>query len=77
MTVLAPYPEEYDEEGHCLHVNHTIETAEVDTMRNGEHDTYEVPVAECPNPKCDGITDSEQEALTEPEEPDYEPDYQD
>ena len=69
------FPEEYemvDGERHCLHVNYTIETAEVDTMRNGEHDTYEVPVAECPNPKCDGITDSEQEALTTPEEPDYE-----
>lgn len=87
VTVLNPhhegklvYPdggaEEYeivDGERHCLHINHTLETGEADTMRNGEHDTYEFTYAECPNPVCDGITDTEQEVMSTPEEPDYEP----
>lgn len=77
VTITSELGEEYDEDGHCQHVNAYTETTEVDCMRNGEHDTYETLIAVCDNPKCDGITDSEMEALTEPEEPDYEPDYED
>lgn len=36
----------------CDHVDYYWSTAEVDTMRNGEHDTYKVPVAICANPDC-------------------------
>lgn len=48
----------------CEHENFERGTGEVDTMRNGEHDTYEVPTAEC--------TDCEQdvtEDVGDPEDP--------
>lgn len=49
----------------CDHVDYQWETTEVDTMRNGEHDTYEVPIAICSNWECGKVLD-----IT-PEEPDY------
>lgn len=57
---------------HCLHSDYRIETTEVDTMRNGEHDTYEVPIAICNNtdPVCDEtVLDLSPEDLYD--EPDY------
>lgn len=36
----------------CDHVSYSWDSAEVDTMRNGEHDTYSVPIAVCDNPEC-------------------------
>ncbi len=36
-----------DGEFECPHDNWQWEQVEVDTMRNGEHDTYTVPVAVC------------------------------
>ena len=50
----------------CDHVDYNWETTEVDTMRNGEHDTYEVPIAVCSNWECGKVLD------IEPEEPDHE-----
>lgn len=49
----------------CDHVDYEWETTEVDTMRNGEHDTYEVPIAVCSNWECGKVLD------IEPEEPDH------
>ena len=40
--------------GQCQHDGgYRVEAVEVDTMRNGEHDTYEVNVAICIDPDCD------------------------
>jgi hypothetical protein len=40
---------ELNEDGEfvCPHTDYHWETVEVDTMRNGEHDTYEQQVAVC------------------------------
>lgn len=48
----------------CDHIDYEWDTAEVDTMRNGEHDTYEVTIAICSNPECGKQLD------IEPEDPD-------
>lgn len=50
----------------CLHSNYRVEKVETDTMRNGEHDTYECYIGICNNddPAC-----GEQEL--EPEMIDY------
>lgn len=45
----------------CDHVDYDWETTEVDTMRNGEHDTYEVPIAICSNWECGKVLDIEHE----------------
>lgn len=45
----------------CDHVDYDWDTAEVDTMRNGEHDTYSVPIAICSNWECGKQLDIEQE----------------
>lgn len=53
---------------YCLHDEGVrVEQVEVDTMRDGEHDTYEVPVAICVDPDCD----------QEIENYDFTPDYDD
>lgn len=36
-----------DNEFECTHDNRIVETFEVDTLRNGEHDTYKVRVYVC------------------------------
>lgn len=38
---------------YCVHENVNIEKVEVDTMRNGEHDTYEQIIAVCANSQCE------------------------
>jgi len=48
----------------CDHVDYEWDTTEVDTMRNGEHDTYEVPIAVCSNWDCGKVLD------IDPPEPD-------
>lgn len=49
------------------------DTTEVDTMRNGEHDTYTVPIAICEDPDCDEDLDIPPEDLYD-EPDDYDPD---
>lgn len=42
----------------CTHdAGSTVETGEVDTMRNGEHDTYEVRYYQCVDPDCEAELD--------------------
>ena len=53
-----------DGEFTCPHESYHWETVEVDTMRNGEHDTYESSVAVCDD--CDASLPD-----IEPEEPDF------
>lgn len=50
-----------DNEFECLHDEGThVETVEVDTMRNGEHDTYEVRIYVCDT--CDAEVDGDPDA---------------
>lgn len=68
--------EEYeliDGERHCMHVNHEIERACCSGFEGGlpSCGCGGMDAVGCPNPKCDGITDNEVEALLMPEEPDY------
>lgn len=47
-----------DNEFECTHdAGSTVETGEVDTMRNGEHDTYEVRYYQCVDPDCEAELD--------------------
>lgn len=47
-----------DNEFECTHdAGSTVETGEVDTMRNGEHDTYEVSYYQCIDPDCEAELD--------------------
>ena len=77
MSVLAPVidTEEYDEEGHCLHINAEIERACCSGFEGGipSCGCGGMDAVGCPNDKCDGITDAEVESILTPEEPDYEP----
>lgn len=41
----------------CQHEETHVESLEVDTMRNGEHDTYEVPAYVCD--ACECVTDED------------------
>lgn len=89
VTILNPrhegklvYPqggsEEYeiiDGERHCLHINAEIERACCSGFDQGipSCGCGGMDAVDCPNPLCDGMTDSEVEAILMPEEPDYEP----
>lgn len=64
-----------DLELHCTHANYEIEraccsgfSAGIPSCGCGGMDSVG-----CPNPHCDGLTDSEVEMFLTPEEPDYEP----
>lgn len=57
----ATYILNEDSEFECLHDEGThVETVEVDTMRNGEHDTYEVRIYVCDT--CDAEVDGDPDA---------------
>jgi hypothetical protein len=57
----ATYILNEDNEFECLHDEGThVETVEVDTMRNGEHDTYEVRIYVCDT--CDAEVDGDPDA---------------
>ena len=55
---------------YCTHEDWHRETTEVDTMRNGEHDTYETPIAVCDDWDCEQTLDLDPMDLYD--EPDYE-----
>ena len=65
--------EEYeviDGERHCMHINVEIERACCGPLTR-DCGCYGQDSAWCPNPKCDGISDNELEAILTPEEPEY------
>jgi hypothetical protein len=44
----------------CTHdIGSRVETGEVDTMRNGAHDTYEVQYYVCLDPDCEAELDGD------------------
>lgn len=74
--------EEYeviDGERHCLHINAEIERACCSGFEGGLPSCacHGQDSIGCPNPLCDGMTEVEVDAMLTPEEPDYEPEYQD
>lgn len=48
-----------DGEFECAHDDSRVETFEVDTMRNGEHDTYEVRGYVCADYDCEAELDGD------------------
>lgn len=57
-TETATWQLNEDNEFECTHdAGSTVETVEVDTMRNGEHDTYEQRIYVCVDPDCEAELD--------------------
>ncbi len=61
IEVKQPYQSSWilneDGEFECAHDDSRVETFEVDTMRNGEHDTYEVRYYVCADNDCEAELD--------------------
>lgn len=65
MQITVKQPEQsswiLNEDGdfECAHDDSRVETFEVDTMRNGEHDTYEVRGYVCADYDCEAELDGD------------------
>lgn len=63
IIVKQPYQSSWilneDGEFECAHDDSRVETFEVDTMRNGEHDTYEQQGYVCADPDCEAELDGD------------------
>lgn len=68
-----------DDTFYCTHDEFTVETFEVDTMRNGEHDTYETQGYVCADPDCEEVLEGspEEDAIDEDWEYERMRDYED